>query len=519
MRYRSTTRLRRRFSFRKMMCNLLIVSEIIRLHSAPVPPGPLPGSIGPLIFYKVYAPQTLADVLKSRIFVTYEHFIICLMRIPSAFGFLAVLLLVSCSGHDSFFSSAPRRLAVAPAITRVTELFFDTGDRIGLTIDRADDRYADNLPLDYDGTAFTGDELLWYPGDAPATLTARYPYDAAAAPDSFRIQPDQRTGCSSSDLLVARRENVTPSSDPVQMVFRHLMCAVDVTVADADENSIDRIELLGTVTRASLDLERMTAAPASGAPAEAVVAFAAEPSLRYRAVIVPQTADLSLRVVRTDGSDAVHHFRQHQFLPGKAYAVQLSLRDEQISASLSGQIEEWTPGSDLIPDDPSQTDPSDPSLPSGPDPSDDTVRCGDVEYPVVRVENLLWMARNLRTQAPADVWTPQSSDPDAGLLYTLSAAQSLCPQGWRLPSDTDFEAWIRAAASNPSLARVPLPGVFIPSQNTYRYTDSQAYFLGSTTSDPGRVVCLRCSSDASPEIIPAYPVTNAVSVRFVRNAE
>lgn len=235
------------------------------------------------------------------------------MRIPSAFGFLAVLLLVSCSGHDSSSSAAPRRLAVAPAITRVTELFFDTGDRIGLTIDRADDRYADNLPLDYDGTAFTGDELLWYPGDAPATLTARYPYDAAAAPDSFRVQPDQRTGCSSSDLLVARRENVTPSSDPVQMVFRHLMCAVDVTVADADENSIDRIELLGTVTRASLDLERMTAAPASGAPAEAVVAFAAEPSLRYRAVIVPQTADLSLRVVRTDGSDAVHHFRQHQF--------------------------------------------------------------------------------------------------------------------------------------------------------------------------------------------------------------
>ena len=213
------------------------------------------------------------------------------MRIPSAFGFLAVLLLVSCSGHDSSSSAAPRRLAVAPAITRVTELFFDTGDRIGLTIDRADDRYADNLPLDYDGTAFTGDELLWYPGDAPATLTARYPYDAAAAPDSFRVQPDQRTGCSSSDLLVARRENVTPSSDPVQMVFRHLMCAVDVTVADADENSIDRIELLGTVTRASLDLERMTAAPASGAPAEAVVAFAAEPSLRYRAVIAPRTAD------------------------------------------------------------------------------------------------------------------------------------------------------------------------------------------------------------------------------------
>ncbi len=179
------------------------------------------------------------------------------MRIPSAFGFLAVLLLVSCSGHDSSSSAAPRRLAVAPAITRVTELFFDTGDRIGLTIDRADDRYADNLPLDYDGTAFTGDELLWYPGDAPATLTARYPYD------SFRVQPDQRTGCSSSDLLVARRENVTPSSDPVQMVFRHLMCAVDVTVADADENSIDRIELLGTVTRASLDLERMTARSAT----------------------------------------------------------------------------------------------------------------------------------------------------------------------------------------------------------------------------------------------------------------
>lgn len=68
------------------------------------------------------------------------------------------------------------KLRVEPVITRVTETNFEQGDAIGLSVVRAGGDYAANVPLNYDGTAFSGD-LNWYDdGEEACTVKAYYPY-------------------------------------------------------------------------------------------------------------------------------------------------------------------------------------------------------------------------------------------------------------------------------------------------------------------------------------------------------
>ena len=52
---------------------------------------------------------------------------------------------------------------IVPTIkTRVSGLHFDNGDQIGLTILQGEQPYAENHPMTYEGSAFSGSGLLWY---------------------------------------------------------------------------------------------------------------------------------------------------------------------------------------------------------------------------------------------------------------------------------------------------------------------------------------------------------------------
>ena len=103
-------------------------------------------------------------------------------------------LLTGCSSkNDSVEGPVQSRIRIAPSISRVTGLNFDTGDRIGLTIVKSGANYCENTPLRFDGTVFVSDDLFWY--DDPSeksNLTAYYPYLAEGAPASFTVRADQK---------------------------------------------------------------------------------------------------------------------------------------------------------------------------------------------------------------------------------------------------------------------------------------------------------------------------------------
>ena len=82
----------------------------------------------------------------------------------------------------------------------------------------------------------------------------------------------------------------------------------------------------------------------------------------------------------------------------------------------------------------------------------------DMVYKVVRIGDQVWMAENLRTSTGNDgtlitVHCDTSVDPDFcaryGGLYTWEDAKKACPDGWRLPTKSDWETLVNTVdASN-----------------------------------------------------------------------
>lgn len=152
-------------------------------------------------------------------------------------------LLTGCSSkNDSVEGPVQSRIRIAPSISRVTGLNFDTGDRIGLTIVKSGANYCENTPLRFDGTVFVSDDLFWYDDSSEkSNLTAYYPYLAEGAPASFTVRADQKLAADheASDLLAATATDVVPSQTAVNMVFTHLLTkiVIDITNSQYDPGS------------------------------------------------------------------------------------------------------------------------------------------------------------------------------------------------------------------------------------------------------------------------------------------
>lgn len=431
---------------------------------------------------------------------------------------VAALFIVGCS--DDSDVQAFQDITIFPAITRVSELDFETDDQIGLTITRASGLYVDNVRMSYDGSVFKSSDVKWYATGESATFTAYYPYAEAGAPTQFRVAADQSAGCEASDLLVAVKENVTPSSAAVAMLFRHVMSAVKLSVSNRTSSAVSEITIEGTIPAAEIDFQNQTTTVQSGVATVTIKAFAVTSDKLYRAVVVPQTATLLVTVKTADGKSRSAEFASKTLLQGKIYTVGLVVEADALIPTLSGEIEDWEPGGDLTPDDGGS---------GGGDTGDDnTVVCQGETYKIAQYGDLIWMTESLRYIPSGEAlsngtWYPDGNS-DAtvvksyGMLYDFKTASGLCPAGWRLPTSDDFTALL-AVLKEPYTDFLLHAGVYLLNQQSFKYFDKRGLLMGSTFGgETDTHKYCKFETTILPEVVD-YVADSGVSVRCVTDVK
>ena len=402
---------------------------------------------------------------------------------------LAVLIAAGCAESEK----GTLCVKIAPAIrTRVTGLHFDTGDRIGLTISKGSALYAENVPMTYDGTAFTASGLSWYNDlNEKSVLTAYYPYAEGGRPDEFTVSSDQTQGNGPSDLLAAVKTDVTPVSAPVGMIFYHVMSQLTIVVSNSSSAAVTGVSVGGLVPTAEIDYSAPKAAAKSGVAAAEVKACEVKSGATYRAILVPQQAALTVTVTTDDGRSHTKTLSSAQLESGRRYDMSVLVTNEEIQISLSGDIGDWEDGGSL-----------------------DGSGSGD--------EALLTKG----------IWYPDGNEDaeyvrEHGMLYSFTAAlggaqavsgapvRGICPAGWHVPYIDELQTL--AAGSDFGFT---LAGMWNSVSNNYVSSAKSGYLMSATTDDGGSSysVLLFYASGGNPAISP-QTAANGVSLRCVKDAK
>ena len=437
---------------------------------------------------------------------------------------LAVLIAAGCAESEK----GTLCVKIAPAIrTRVTGLHFDTGDRIGLTISKGSAPYAENVPMTYDGTAFTASGLSWYNDlNEKSVLTAYYPYAEGGRPDEFTVSSDQTQGNGPSDLLAAVKTDVTPVSAPVGMIFYHVMSQLTIVVSNSSSAVVTGVSVGGLVPTAEIDYSAPKAAAKSGVAAAEVKACEVKPGATYRAILAPQQAALTVTVTTDDGRSHTKTLSSAQLESGRRYDMSVLVTNEEIQISLSGDIGDWEDGGSL--------DGS-----GGGDDGDDsqTLSYGGVTYRTTTVGETVWMAENLRyvpdeALLTKGIWYPDGNEDaeyvrEHGMLYSFTVAlggaqvvsgapvRGICPEGWHVPYIDELQT----LAAGPDCG-FTLAGMWNSVSKNYVSSAKSGYLMSATTNDGGSsysaLLFYASGGNPSPSSLPAG---NGVSLRCVKDAK
>lgn len=395
----------------------------------------------------------------------------------------AAALLVSCQQEENEATTpANSRITISPIITRATEVNFETGDKIGVTITQNGDFvYAENKQMTYSNGIFAGD-LLWYPeGNDKSQIVAYYPYKEGNTPASFTVETDQTSGYGTSDFMAAKKSDVLPTTNVISMNFKHMFTKLVINVTKEVEANISSIALKGSIPTATLDLSALTVTADANASATSIVAQAVKANETYRAIIVPQTVALTLEVATSDGKTLSQKLTSTTLAQGGQYSVNIRVLPDDIEVKLSGDIENWTDEGEIGADNEisfeehldqnyflydnvkyktvtlsnGTTWMAEPLiyLPKGLTPSTDPTADSHVWYPY----QLIGEGTNPINAASAEALTDETSIKRLGYLYDMYAAfgkkelnitednykdfegiQGICPKGWHIPTRNEL---------------------------------------------------------------------------------
>ncbi|HIZ86524.1 MAG TPA: fimbrillin family protein [Candidatus Coprenecus stercoravium] len=376
---------------------------------------------------------------------------------------------------------------ISPVITKVTEVNFEDGDRIGLSILKDGTYYAENQPLSFADGEFSG-ALTWYAEATQASdLIAYYPYSEAGAPETFAVQTDQTSdGYEASDLIAGTKTGVTPSVTAVTMQFKHLLTKILLTIDNQSGSAITSARLSGARLSADVDLANLSVAVNESAAAQDVTMQAVTAGSQYRAIIIPQNTALTLTVTTNTGKNLEQKLAAAELKAGGQYTVEATVIDDELSVAISGEISGWIDegqiGSEDQPEEEVQFEEY-----------DGYFIYDGVTYPTVTLTNgSVWMAKNLSYLPDGHTPSADGADPDAHVFYpyelvndggspasinassaraltdaesieemgylydayaifgvkeisqdnihNFEGAQGICPPGWHVPTRADFFA-------------------------------------------------------------------------------
>lgn len=405
----------------------------------------------------------------------------------------AAALLVSCQQEENEATTpANSRITISPIITRATEVNFETGDKIGVTITQNGDFvYAENKQMTYSDGVFAGD-LLWYPeGNDKSQIVAYYPYKEGNTPASFTVETDQTSGYGASDFMAAKKSDVLPTTNVISMNFKHMFTKLVINVTKEIEANISSITLKGSIPTATLDLSALTVTADANTSATNIVAQAVKANETYRAIIVPQTVALTLEVATPDGKTLSQKLTSTTLAPGGQYSVNIRVLPDDIEVKLIGDIENWTDEGEIGADN---------EIPFEEHLDQNYFLYDNVKYKTVTLSNgTTWMAEPLiylpkgltpSTDPTADshVWYPyeitadgttvatakESAIKELGYLYDFQAAlggkeitdsnltsfegaQGICPKGWHIPTRLEYFNLV-GKTTNDADGKVPADG-------------------------------------------------------------
>ena len=282
---------------------------------------------------------------------------------------LSLLGLASCSNDDSTEAPVSAKETpmtfdvVHPSQTRATATDFESGDKIGVYIAKAD------MPLEIGGNALNNEPLTltsgkWTPGknlfwdDGTYNAYAYYPYmNVTSIEDQpVSVATDQTTaetngtlsGYEASDLLYAKTSNVAASTSPVTLSFKHVMSKLTIRLVKGEDFEGEmptdaEIFIHNTVPTATFDISAgIVTRDVKGK--RATIKARQESNFQFGAIIVPQRLDNRVPLVEVIMKGVSYLFEsKFLFRPGVDHLVNLVITNnpEQVKIEVGGEVENW----------------------------------------------------------------------------------------------------------------------------------------------------------------------------------
>lgn len=302
------------------------------------------------------------------------------MRKHLSFFLLLLLVIVGCARErlevdNPSMDDSPIAVRIGGEIdqlmkTRVNDGGFCDGDAVGIYVVNYEDgmpgtllvkgNQADNIRFVYEETKniWTPDEPVYYKDkNTHADIYGYYPYSSPTSTDEFffEVAKDQTVDAAqgalcayeASDFLWAKSADITPTTEQIQLNFRHLMASVVVELTPGtgwEEGEWDTLEkevlIANTVRKSNINLQTGAVMPSGDAPLDGIVPVR-EGAASFRAVVVPQTMTSGTVLLNiTVGGDSRVYKKSAdvEYVQGKKNSLLLKVSKKASSAGIELEL-------------------------------------------------------------------------------------------------------------------------------------------------------------------------------------